>query len=152
MPTVIASTGTCIFCRIVRGEVPSSQVCGDALVTAFLDRAPVNAGHVLVVPRRHAVSLTDLTAAEVAGLARTAQRVAAALKSALPGCEGVTLSMADGERAGQEVPHAHLHVIPRLVNDGFGWRRHGNPMEQERLDGIATRIRGAIEVSGAGQG
>ncbi|MGC4013871.1 MAG: HIT family protein [Luteolibacter sp.] len=140
---------SCIFCRIIRGELSASWIFEDSLVTAFLDISPVNGGHVLVVPRRHVASLTDLTSAEIECIARTAQQVAAALKSTLPECEGVSLSMADGEAAGQEVPHAHLHVIPRHRGDGFGWRRLGSSMDRTQLDDTASRIRHTMEISGA---
>lgn len=118
-------------------------------MTAFLDISPVNCGHTLVVPLRHVASLTDLTLAEIECMARTAQQVASALKSAFPEYEDITLSMADGEIAGQEVPHAHIHVIPRHGNDGFGWRRFGNSMDQAQLNEIALQIRSTMEISGA---
>lgn len=139
----------CVFCRILAGEVDSSRVLEDELVVAFLDTGPINQGHTLVVPRRHVRAFTDLTPDEVRELVFSAQRVAAALKKVLPGCEGVTLSLADGEVAGQEVPHAHLHVIPRYAGDGFGWRRHGQPGDRAALDAIASRIEGAL--SGVGR-
>jgi histidine triad (HIT) family protein len=60
------------------------------------------------------------------------------------GCEGVTLSLADGAAAGQEVLHAHLHVIPRHANDQFGWKRFGTTADQEQLKQIASRIRSAL--------
>ena len=103
----------CKFCRTIRGELPSSLVFEDGLICAFLDIHPVNPGHTLVMPRRHVRAFTDLNSGEAAQLALIAQRIASALKANAPLCKGVSLSLADGEDAGQEVHHAHLHVIPR---------------------------------------
>jgi diadenosine tetraphosphate (Ap4A) HIT family hydrolase len=142
----------CVFCRILAGEMDSSRVLEGGLIVAFLDIGPINQGHTLVVPRRHVEAFTDLTPAEVRELGLSGQRVAAALKKVLPGCEGVTLSLADGKVAGQEVPHAHLHVIPRYAGDGFGWRRHGRPEDRAALDAMASKIEGALTGVGRASG
>ena len=138
---------TCIFCRIINREVSASRVFTDTSAMAFLDISPVNPGHTLVVPVRHVASFTELTHAEIDCMARMAQQVASALKTSFPECEGVTVSMADGEVAGQEVPHTHMHVIPRHREDGFGWRRFGKAMDREELNSIATQIRSAMTIS-----
>lgn len=134
----------CTFCRILKGELPSSSVAEFHDVVAFLDIHPVSEGHTLVIPRRHVQSFTDLTSAECTFLLTTAQTIADRMKSELPWCEGVTLSLADGESTEQEVPHAHLHVIPRRAGDGFGWRfppgYQETPAERERLDEVAKLI------------
>jgi len=108
---------------------------------AFLDVSPVNPGHTLVIPRRHVSAYTELTVEEISSLALAAQRVATVLKERLPDCVGITLSLADGEGAGQEVPHVHFHVIPRYRSDEFGWRRFGRTTDRDRLDALATRLR-----------
>lgn len=108
---------------------------------AFLDVSPVNPGHTLVVSRRHVSAFTELTIGEVSGLALAAQRVATRLKEKLTGCVGVTVSLADGEGAGQEVPHVHFHVIPRYRSDDFGWRRFGQRVDRDRLDSLAAKVR-----------
>jgi len=139
----------CKFCRILRGELPSSPVLDNDLVCALLDIHPVNPGHTLVIPRRHVRVFTDLNSQEVVQLALVAQRVASAFKACVPYCEGVSLSLADGEAAGQEVPHAHLHVIPRRTGDGFGWRLprgHGRVQNRSELDAMAARIRSELDT------
>jgi histidine triad (HIT) family protein len=108
---------------------------------AFLDVCPVNPGHTLVVPRRHVSAFTELTVGEVGGLTLAAQRVATVLKERLDGCVGVTLSLADGDGASQEVPHVHFHVIPRYRSDDFGWRRFGQRVDRSSLDSLATFVR-----------
>jgi histidine triad (HIT) family protein len=141
---------SCVFCQILANEAPASIVLESDLVVAFLDARPANAGHTLVVPRRHAESFTELTAAEVTAVALCGQRVAGALKRGSVPCEGITFSLADGVAAGQDVPHAHLHVIPRRSADGLGWRAGGQRAEKGTLDAIANHIRHALELRDAG--
>jgi histidine triad (HIT) family protein len=116
------------------------------LTVAFLDINPINPGHTLVVPRRHVVSFTDLSPEELWSMSAIGRRVALAQKAELK-YDGVTLSLADGEVAGQEVPHAHLHVIPRRIGDGFGWKvRSGQSSIEDRegLKKVAARLRAAL--------
>jgi histidine triad (HIT) family protein len=136
----------CPFCRILVGELPSSPVLEEDLVVAILDIRPANPGHTLVMPRRHVESFTDLTPTEVEQMALAGQRVAAALKRRFDSCEAVTFSLADGAAAGQDVPHTHLHVVPRRTGDGFGWRAAGALQERETLDATASRLRAAVDL------
>lgn len=131
----------CVFCLILAGELPVSLVLDDDLVVAFLDIHPWNPGHTLVLPRRHVESFTDLSPLELEQLGRCGQRIAAAMKQGLEGCEAVTLSLADGAAAGQDVPHAHLHVVPRRQGDGLGWRAPSQLQDRETLDVIAVQLR-----------
>jgi len=121
----------------------------DDTVLAFMDIQPVNEGHVLVVPRVHAAGLEELDRETGAQLLRVAMVLSAALRQSAVRCEGVDLFLADGEAAGQEVFHVHLHVIPRYQGDGFGFRfgpdYHRLP-ERSRLDQVAADIRGAMEA------
>jgi histidine triad (HIT) family protein len=137
----------CVFCRILAGEVPSSQVLDNDLIVAFLDIRPANPGHTLVLPRRHVESFTELSPMEVEQLALCGQRIAAALKQGFDGCEAVTFSLADGVAAGQDVPHTHLHVVPRRTGDGLGWRAAGQLQDRETLDAIAPQLRTTLRVS-----
>lgn len=138
----------CIFCRIISGELGAARIGGNELATAFLDIRPVNRGHALVVPRRHVSSFGDLGAEESAAVFGLIREVASSLKVELPDCAGITLSAADGEAAGQEVPHAHFHVIPRFSGDGFGWRRFGSPADFKVLEETASLIRRSMNPDG----
>lgn len=134
---------SCTFCRVMSGELPSSKILERDLVIAFLDIHPIGEGHTLIVPKRHVQSFTDLTPEERAAMFEAAQVVANKLKTTLSWCRGVTLSLADGVEAGQEVPHAHLHVIPRRAGDGFGWKfpdGYGRATK-EALDAVAGVLR-----------
>jgi diadenosine tetraphosphate (Ap4A) HIT family hydrolase len=133
----------CVFCGIVAGGEPASFVYRDEHVCAFLDIRPVNRGHLLVIPNAHATYLADMASASGTAMFAVAHRLAARLyASGLP-CDGVNLLLADGVAAGQEVFHVHLHVIPRVKGDGFGFRfpkDYGVLASREELDGLALQI------------
>lgn len=137
----------CVFCKINDGEAPASFVYQDDIVSAFLDIQPVNAGHLLVVPRIHAEAMSDLASTTAQHMMEVAQRLIRGLRQTDSQCEGVNLFLADGDAAGQEVAHVHLHVIPRFRNDGFGFRfgpDYGKLPNREELDEVATAIRNAV--------
>jgi histidine triad (HIT) family protein len=134
----------CVFCDILSGRLPSSMIYRDGLCCALVDIQPVNPGHVLVIPIRHAEDLADLDGKTGAHMFRIAQRVAAAIRASDIPSEGINLFLADGEVAGQEVFHVHLHVIPRYEGDGFGLKlgpEYGHRPSKAELDDIAGRIR-----------
>jgi diadenosine tetraphosphate (Ap4A) HIT family hydrolase len=110
---------SCIFCDISGGDAEASFVYEDERTIAFLDIAPVSAGHTLVVPRAHAASLEELDPEDAQHVVRVAQRVAIALRRTGFRVEGVNLWLADGAAAGQDVFHVHMHVVPRFDGDGF---------------------------------
>lgn len=110
---------TCIFCQIVAGDADATVISEDDTVVAFLDINPITPGHTLVVPRAHMPALSNVDPRTGAHMFNVAQRVARALRASGLRCDGVNLFYADGEAAGQEVFHAHLHVLPRYESDGF---------------------------------
>ena len=110
----------CIFCRIIKGEIPSAKVYEDDLVLAFLDIAPINFGHVLVIPKEHHESSSTIPEATAGRMFRIGSRIGVALKRKFD-YDAFNLHLADGSAAGQVVMHAHLHVVPRGVEDGFHW-------------------------------
>jgi histidine triad (HIT) family protein len=112
-----------------------------------MDIQPVNPGHVLVIPVSHVACLAELDPDSGADLFRVGQRVAAAIRRSDLRCEGVNLLLADGEAAGQEVFHVHLHVIPRYRGDGSGFRFGGRTVSapaRSELDRIAEKLRGSL--------
>ncbi|MDQ3585420.1 MAG: HIT family protein [Acidobacteriota bacterium] len=143
----MSETSNCIFCKILSGELEVSMVYQDDSCSAFMDIQPVNPGHVLVIPNRHAAYLADLKEEEGAQMFRVAQRLAAALRDSSVRCEGVNFFLADGEAAMQEVFHVHLHVFPRYVGDGFGLKfgsHYSNKPERKELNAVAEKIRTAL--------
>jgi histidine triad (HIT) family protein len=142
-----ATDPDCILCRIVADELPASFVHRGATASAFLDINPVTQGHLLVVPNRHHASLADAPVETFAHVMRIARRIAVALRTSSFQADGVNLFLADGEVAGQEVPHLHVHVIPRTLDDGF--RVHAAAWDAERptretLDRQAEAIKAAL--------
>jgi histidine triad (HIT) family protein len=143
----------CPFCAIVRGEAPASLVHADAACVAFLDIHPVRPGHALVVPRRHAVHLHELSAGERAALFEAAARIGTAQADAGLPRQGGTLLVNDGPAAGQHVPHVHVHVIPRSRGDlpsvaracaARIFNRFGRAADRAALDALADRIRARL--------
>jgi histidine triad (HIT) family protein len=110
--------GDCVFCKIVAGKLPSVQVLETPRVLAFLDLAPVNYGHTLVIPKEHHENLLDLPDDLWTEMGRVSRQVAQALRKALY-ARAFNVGMNNFEAAGQVVFHAHLHVIPRYANDGL---------------------------------
>ena len=144
----MSQTNDCVFCKILSGELEVSMVYQDDCCSAFLDHQPINPGHALVVPNRHASNLAELDEEEGAQMFRVARRLARAARISGVECEGVNISLADGEAAGQEVFHVHLHVFPRYVGDGFKVRfgpHYANKPERRELNEIADRIRNASQ-------
>jgi histidine triad (HIT) family protein len=139
----------CVICKLVSGELEVSLIQQDELCSAFMDIQPINPGHVLVVPNRHAPNLVDLDVDEGAQIFRVAQRVAAALRECCVKCEGVNFFLADGVAAGQEVFHVHLHVFPRYLGDGFGLNLPSDYQHRptrDELNDIAQSIRVALKL------
>ena len=108
-----------IFGRIIRGEIPCHRVYQDEHLLAFLDIHPLCPGHTLVVPKEPAATLDALSDDAAAGLGRALPRVCRAVQKAT-GSSGYNVLINSGAAAGQEVPHAHAHVIPRYAGDGGG--------------------------------
>ena len=134
----------CVFCEILAGRAPGSFVHRDGQVAAIMDICPVNPGHLLVIPVEHASCLSDLPAETGGRMFGVARRLACAARASGLRCEGVNLLLADGACAGQEVFHAHLHVIPRFSGDGCAFRfreGYGAIAQRGDLDRIAETIR-----------
>ena len=137
----------CVFCKILARQSPASFVAEDETTVAFMDlRQPVP-GHVLVVPRRHAPTIYDLTPDEGTAVMNLAIRVARGLRDVyMPG--GLNLWQSNGKIAGQEVDHFHLHLQPRKTGDGVFqfFYPHGAPAPppQADLDEQGAHFRPAI--------
>ncbi len=127
----------CPFCEVIAGRADGHVVLDDEVAVAFLDRRPVFKGHVLVVPRRHVVTLPDLDPGDVDGLFRRVQLIAAAMPDAL-GCDGTFVAI--NNVVSQSVAHLHVHVVPRRRKDGlrgFFWPRttYADAADAERYAG-----------------
>jgi histidine triad (HIT) family protein len=133
----------CTFCAIAAGDIPATMVLRDDDVAAFLDARPVFKGHVLIVPRAHVPTLSEMPAAELGTLFAAVQRVARAVESGL-GADGTFVAM--NNKVSQSVPHLHVHVVPRRKKDGlrgFFWPRVAYADDAER-EAFAEKIRAAL--------
>ena len=141
----------CIFCDIVDGRAEASFIYRDNRVCAVMDIQPVNPGHVLIIPNKHAAYLSDLDEEIGAHMFLIGHQVAKAIRKSEIKCEGINFFLADGEAAGQEIFHVHLHVFPRFHGDGFGLKFGPEYFEQTKrseLDQVAEKIIGAFDCRG----
>lgn len=138
----------CPFCAIAAGTQQASVILDDGVVLAFMDLCQAVSGHVLVVPRRHVPDIYALAADEAASVMRAAAQVAQALRAEF-GPPGLSLWQSNGEVAGQEVFHFHLHVHPRWPGDGLlQVYPDGSPAISEpvRLDALARSLRARLDT------
>ena len=106
----------CVFCKIVRGEIPAIGVHEDERTLTFMDIQPASPGHALVISKAHAPNLLEIAEPDLLAVAMTTQRVARAVQRSLAP-DGLRIGQFNGAAAGQTVPHCHLHLIPRYAGD-----------------------------------
>jgi len=132
----------CIFCKIIKGELPSAKIYEDADTLAFLDIGPVNKGHALVIPKAHVEQFIDMDNEAAENLIVAVKKVVQAVLKGV-GADGINVMTSNGEAAGQVVPHVHFHLIPRFKGDGFKFWPQGKYEERE-MEEIAGKIRGEM--------
>ncbi len=126
----------CIFCKILNNEIPSTKLYENESVYTFLDIRPINKGHALVVPKRHSETFLDMASADIDSLFKAAQKVATAVMEGM-NADGFNIGMNNFPAAGQEVPHSHVHIIPRFSDDGL---KHWPGNEPEDLELVKEKI------------
>jgi len=136
----------CIFCSILKGELSVHKVFESEKVVAFLDIHPVSPGHTLVVPRAHFETFTDLPVDIVSALSQASQVVAKGVLKAT-GAVGFNLLMNNHRCSGQNVAHAHFHVIPRKPKDeiSYNWPAPKEAVQAVELEKVAEGIRKALK-------
>lgn len=133
----------CLFCRIAAGDEPAAIAFEDDIAIAFLDIRPLFHGHLLLVPRDHHETLTDLPAESVEPLFSRARHLAGAVERAME-AKGTFVAM--NNRVSQSVPHLHIHIVPRRPKDGlrgFFWPRTKYESEDQMAE-VAGRISAEI--------
>lgn len=112
-------TTDCIFCKVVAGDLPAYKIFENEYIIAFLDIYPHAKGHALVIPKKHGLTMFDFTTEELSqlmtGVEIATKRIQDVLKP-----DGFNIGWNHGEKAGQVVPHLHVHIIPRWDGDGGG--------------------------------
>ena len=135
--------GTCIFCKIVAGQIPCFKLLEDANTIAFMDINPVNPGHALAVAKGHWPTVDVIPSEVLAEVAQTAQKVAkAAFKVLKP--HGVNLLQANGEGAGQSVPHLHIHIMPRVKGDDVNLNWEPKPGDMAAIKAVYEKLKAAL--------
>ena len=134
----------CVFCRIIRGELPAHKVYEDERVLAFLDIHPSAPGHTLIIPKVHEERIEDLSEEEAEAIFKVLHRLTGRIQAAVD-APSSTIGLNNGPESGQEVPHVHIHVIPRFRDDRGGIiqgvSRIGRHLNEEEMHRIAERIR-----------
>ncbi|MBM7694041.1 histidine triad (HIT) family protein [Peribacillus deserti] len=134
--------GNCIFCSILKGDIPASKVYENEHIMAFLDISQVTKGHTLVIPKVHQENIYELTSETASQLFSAVPDIANAIKKEFNPI-GLNILNNNGEHAGQSVFHYHMHLIPRYgKGDGFGavWKTHTSDYTSEDLSKIAGSI------------
>jgi histidine triad (HIT) family protein len=129
----------CIFCKIIKGEMPSYKVYEDDDVLAFLDITPVNPGHTLVISKSHHETLLQLPGDLACKLITVIKKITPAVVKSVE-AEGFNLCQNNGSVSGQVVGHVHFHIIPRFDNDGHKlWS--GKEYGEGRVENVLNKIK-----------
>ena len=129
----------CIFCKIVRGDIPSAKILETDSVLAFLDINPVSKGHALVIPKTHHATYPELPADLLDEMAKTLQKIALAVESQL-GSDGFNILLNNGRAAGQLIDHTHFHLIPRNTGDGVMEWPEVRPYAEGEMETIRAKL------------
>lgn len=132
----------CVFCNEVGRMKKAAIVYEDDRAMAFMDIAPVEEGHTLVIPREHFVDIFDIDAQDFARVHELSRVLAKAVMKAV-GADAMNIGQNNGECANQRVMHYHLHIIPRWCSRRLNWDR--NQVNSDELEAVASRIRDAFE-------
>ena len=128
----------CIFCKIVKKEIPADIVYEDENSLAFLDINPVHVGHVLIIPKEHFTNIYEMRDEIVGDIYKIAKKISCVVKDTML-ADGVNIIMNNDKASGQVVFHAHVHVIPRFTNDGLEmW--HGRSYEEGEKEATVKKI------------
>lgn len=134
----------CVFCKIVKKEIPAKIVYEDDVCIAFLDINPLFLAHTLVIPKKHVKSIFDIEEKDLEHVLKIAKKISLKIKEKL-GVEGVNIFHASEEAAGQTIPHFHLHIVPRKKGDGLNlnewWRSKIKKIEEKKMDEIVNLIK-----------
>lgn len=129
----------CIFCKIIKREIPAHFIYEDAAVIGILDIRPRTPGHTIVIPKNHVFSVSDVSSEDTGDIFEGVKKVVDILKNKLQP-EGFTIGINHGEVAGQEVPHLHIHIMPRWERDGGGSVQSIVDYQEESVDVIKKKI------------
>lgn len=134
----------CIFCKIVSGQIPARIIQQNEKAMAFLDAFPLAAGHTLVIPKSHYQKVQDMASADVQAVFQLMHEMTGKVESAA-GTPASTIAVHNGREAGQEVPHVHVHIVPRKPGDGAGpihsMFKNRPKLSAQEMDALAGKMR-----------
>jgi len=139
------NNNSCIFCRIVQKKAPASFVYEDEKVIAFLDIKPLNEGHTLIISKAHYENIFDIPQELNAYLHGITKQVAIALKKAT-NADGISIIQQNGKAANQDVPHLHVHIIPRYNGQKMPSFSETLKVDKKKLNQTAEEIRNQLEI------
>jgi len=133
----------CIFCKIINGEIPIKKIMETDKSLAFLDAFPLTKGHSLVIPKTHYEKMQNMTPEDNADLFETVRQVTSKIDN-IAGAE--LLAIHNGEESGQEIPHVHVHIIPRRKGDSAGpvhsMFKNRPTLSDQEFNGLLKQIKG----------
>ena len=129
----------CIFCKIIKGELPSYKIYEDEYVLCFLDISQASEGHTLIVPKKHFENLFDVDQETLNHMAQAVKIVTNLLKEKL-GVTDVNLLNNSGTNAGQTVMHLHFHIIPRKEGDNINFSFQENEPNFDKLSQTQKKL------------
>lgn len=141
----MVSQQECLFCKIIKGEVPAKKVYEDDVTLAFLDINPRNPGHTLIIPKKHFETIMEMDEKEAARLFESVKKVGEMAMNGVQ-AQGLSIAQSNGQAAGQVVAHVHFHAIPRFMNEappGLESILASKRLDEKSLDKIAEAIKGA---------
>jgi len=133
----------CLFCKIIKGDIPSANIYEDDFSFAFLDINPVNIGHTLLLPKDHYENIFDIPDDLLMKLSVNSKKIAHALQKSLS-TDGVNIISNNGRASGQLVFHSHIHIIPRYEADGFKHWKGKRGYNEGEADEVAERIKKSL--------
>jgi histidine triad (HIT) family protein len=123
----------CIFCKIIKGEIPAHKIYEDDKILAFLDAFPIAKGHTLIIPKQHAENIYDINEETISHIGRISKRIAKQLKDKLK-CDGINILQNNEKFSGQFVMHYHMHLIPRFESDNLSfWSKTDKTFDLEEI-------------------
>ncbi len=137
----------CVFCKIVAGKIPAKVLLQNERAVAFLDAFPLAAGHTLVIPHSHYAKVQDMDRQDAMAVFEIAWKVAGAVEAGSD-VRATTIAIHNGREAGQEIPHMHMHIVPRKGGDGAGpihlMFKQRPKLASQEMDALRDKIAGGL--------
>ncbi|MDD5163798.1 MAG: HIT family protein [Candidatus ainarchaeum sp.] len=134
---------SCVFCRVVKGEIPSARIFESNSVIAFLDIAPAARGHALVIPKKHFETISDVPERDLREMIVAVKNVASAVVDAAE-ADGFNIIQSNKQVAGQVIPHVHFHIIPRKEGDDLSFEWEHIELDKEELEALMKKVKSKI--------